>query len=94
LIAEADTRMIDETTTIQMIFEATIIQTIDEVDFEVDFEIEMINSKIVVRKDASYVGNLIVGQPIIRKTSATTRKSAFRIDTHSSGTIIVFVSTF
>ncbi len=87
MIVEANTRMI---------VEATIIRMIDEVDFEMDFEKETItvNFKIIVRKDALYVGNLIVDQSIIRKTSATTRKSAFSIDTHSSGTITVSVNTF
>jgi hypothetical protein len=50
--------------------------------------------KIVVRKNALYVKNLIVDQSIIRKTSATICKSAFSIDIHNSETIIVFVNTF
>ncbi len=53
LIVETNTRMIDETTIIQMIVEATIIRMIDEVNFEVNFEADqMIDFKIVVRKDA------------------------------------------
>ncbi len=96
LIVEMNTRMIDETTIIQMIVETTIIRMIDEMNFEMNFEKETItiNFKIVVRKGALYVGNLVVDQSITSKTSVTTRKSAFRIDTHSSETIIVFVSTF
>ncbi len=80
-----------------MIAEATIIQTIVEVNSEMNFEGKtvMVNFiQIVARKDALYVGNLIVDQPIIRKTNATTRKSAFSIDTHNLETITVFVSTF
>ncbi len=84
LIVEVNTRIIPE----------TIIQTIDEADFEVDFEVEIINFKIDVQKDVLYVRNLVVDQSIIRKTSATTRKSAFQIDTLNSETLIVFVSTF
>ncbi len=77
---------------IRIIVETTITQTIDEMNFEVNFEIKMINFKIDVQKDVLYVRNLIVDQSIIQKTSATTQKSVFRLDTHSSGTIIVFVS--
>jgi hypothetical protein len=82
-IVETNTRMIVQT---------TIIQTINEMNFEID---QMINfNQIVARKDALYVKNLIVDQSIIRKTSEMTRKSAFSIDTHSLETIIDFVSTF
>ncbi len=46
-----------------LIVEATIIQTIDEMDFEADQMIDF--NQIVARKDASYVRNLIVDQSII-----------------------------
>ncbi len=87
LIVEANT---------QMIVEATIIRMIDEANFEMNFEIDQTIdiSQIVVSKNALYVRNLIVDQLIIRKTSATTRKSAFSIDILNLGIIIVFVSTF
>jgi hypothetical protein len=96
LIVEANTRTISETTIIQMIVEMTIIQTIDEVNFEVNFEADrMIDfNQIVALKDVLYVKNLIVDQSIIRKTSATTRKSASQIDILNSETLIAFVSTF
>jgi hypothetical protein len=82
---------------IRITFETIIHQTIDQMNtstVEMNIEIEMINFKIVASKDALYVRNLIVDQSIIRKTSAMTRKSASSIDTHSSETIIDFVSTF
>ncbi len=94
IVAEMNHHLTVEANT-RMIAEATIIRMIDEVNSEVDFGVDqMINSKIVVRKDVLYVGNLIVDQPITRKTSAKTRKSAFSIDIHSLETIIVFVNTF
>ncbi len=90
LIVEINTRTIVE----MMIIQKVNIR-IDETNFEMNFEIDqMINFKIVVRKDVLYVRNLIIDQSIIQKTSATTRKSAFSIDIHSSETIIVFVNTF
>jgi hypothetical protein len=95
LTAEVDTRITPETV-IQTIVEVDI-RMIDEVDFEVDFKVDQtVDSKIkiVLRKDVLYVGNLVVGQPIIQKTSATTRKSASQIDILNSETLIAFVSTF
>jgi hypothetical protein len=85
-----------------MIVELMIIQSIDqmniridEMNFEMDFEIDqMIDFKIVVRKDALYVENLNVDQRIISKRSEMTRKSVFSIDTLNSRTLIAFVSTF
>ncbi len=95
MIVEINTRTIVETTITQIIDQVNI--RIDEKDIEVNFEVDQMidfKIKIVVRKNVLYVRNLIVDQSIIRKMSATTRKSDFSIDTHSSETIIVFVSTF
>jgi hypothetical protein len=67
LTVEADTRTTAE---------ATIIQTIDEVDFEADQMVDF--NQIVARKDASYVGNLVVDQPIIQKRAQRLEKALFR----------------